>query len=128
MMLYKLTPYEMDYSQQPKSQKRVPVDRDQFYSDVLTILSDSKIDFLIGGTYALMAHTKIDRETKDLDIFCRPGDHLKILDRFRAEGYKILVPDERWLSKIVSGQNDCDVIFGLGNSLITVRDSWFEEV
>lgn len=99
----------------------------EFYRDVLKILLDSKIPFMVSGTYAVASYTGIDRKTKDLDIFCRAGDHVRILELFASKGYKTSVPDERWLAKIHKGAFFCDVIFAMANALIPVGDEWFRE-
>lgn len=99
----------------------------EFYRDVLSILLSSKIPFMISGTYAVSAYTGIDRKTKDLDITCRAGDHVKILALMEAHGYKTSVPDERWLAKIHKGAAFCDIIFGLWFAVTPVTDEWFRE-
>ena len=50
-----------------------------FYVDCLHHLTRGGTPFLLGGTYALNVFTGIDRSTKDLDVFCRPGDYPRIL-------------------------------------------------
>lgn len=99
----------------------------EFYRDVLTILLESKIPFMVSGTYAVSVYTGIDRETKDLDIFCRAGDYAKILELFAARGFKTSVPDERWLAKIHKGQFFCDIIFSLAAAMTPITDAWFKE-
>lgn len=99
----------------------------EFYRDVLKILLESKIPFMVSGTYAVASYTGIDRKTKDLDIFCRASDYVRILDVFKHRGYKTSVPDERWLAKIHKGAAFCDVIFAMANALIPVGDEWFRE-
>src|SRR5258708_2580179 len=60
-----------------------------FYADALRELSKFGVGFLVGGTYAVSAHTGITRATKDLDIFCKPADSARILERFKRLGYAI---------------------------------------
>jgi hypothetical protein len=55
-----------------------------FYAGALDILCASGIPFLIAGTYALNAYTGLRRQTKDIDVFCKPGDYPKILHLFRS--------------------------------------------
>lgn len=99
----------------------------EFYRDVLKILLDSKIPFMVSGTYAVAAYTGIDRKTKDLDIFCRSGDHIRIIELFKERGFKTTVPDERWLVKIHKGQAFVDIIFALAHALFPINDEWFRE-
>ena len=37
-----------------------------FYSEVLRLMAESEIPFLVSGTYALASYTGIDRPTKDI--------------------------------------------------------------
>jgi hypothetical protein len=98
-----------------------------FYQDVLKILLESGIPFRVGGTYAVSAYTGINRETKDLDLFCNAADYIKILNLFAQRGYKTSVPDERWLAKIYKRSYEVDIIFGLIGPMLAIGDEWFKE-
>ena len=74
-----------------------------FFTTALHELAKSGIPHLLGGTYAVSAYTGITRRTKDLDVVCKPGDGLRILERFRHLGYTIEIEDERWLAKVFEG-------------------------
>jgi hypothetical protein len=37
-------------------------------------LKESGLPFLLGGTFAVAAHTGLCRPVKDLDVFCKAGD------------------------------------------------------
>jgi len=100
---------------------------EKFYHDVLKIAVESKIPFLIGGTYAVRIYTGIVRETKDIDLFCRPGDHTRLLELFQQRGYKTPIIDEQWLAKIKKDSFLGDVIFGLAKSNTPINDQWFVE-
>ncbi len=43
----------------------------QDYKEMLSILSENKVEFLLFGAYAMAAHG-FPRATADLDIFIRP--------------------------------------------------------
>src|SRR3954447_10270967 len=43
----------------------------EFYKKVLESLQTSNIEFLVGGAFAFVRYTGIDRDTKDLDLFVR---------------------------------------------------------
>ena len=73
----------------------------EFYKDVLTLLSESKCDFLVGGGFALRLYTDLMRDTKDLDIFCKSGDCPRILKQFTDNGYETELTDARWLAKAI---------------------------
>ncbi len=100
---------------------------DEFYKECLLYLNKIKIPYLVGGTFALNAYTGMNRPTKDLDIFSRPGDYPKIVGAFNDKGFKTVITDERWLAKISRGRYFVDVIFNAGNSITPVRDDWFKE-
>lgn len=97
-----------------------------FYKEALQLLNQSGIDYLLGGGFAMSHYTGIFRDTKDLDIFCRPVDHTKILKFFSEHGYVIQLTDVRWLAKLFKGEYFIDIIFDTVNNICTVDDSWFE--
>jgi len=97
-----------------------------FYAEILRELAKSGIPFLLGGTYAVSSYTGITRATKDIDIFCKPGDGARILERFKTLGYALEIEDERWLGKVFKGEHFVDVIFASWNGTMPVTDQWFE--
>ncbi len=97
-----------------------------FYAEILRELAKSGIPFLLGGTYAVSSYTGIARATKDIDIFCKPGDGARILERFKTLGYALEIEDERWLGKVFKGEHFVDVIFASWNGTMPVTDQWFE--
>lgn len=99
----------------------------EFYADSLKILKKNNFAFLIGGTVAVNVYTGIDRQTKDMDIFCRPGDYPKIVNILGQEGVKVSVEDERWLAKGKKGNFFYDIIFGSSNVITPITDQWFKE-
>jgi hypothetical protein len=98
----------------------------ELYREALTILTQKKFNFLIGGAYALRFYTGITRDTKDLDIFCKPGDYVEILKELKHNGFKIEVTDARWIVKAFKNDFFIDFIFSTVNNLCTVDNSWFE--
>ena len=97
-----------------------------FVADAIRELSDSRIPFLLAGTFAVSAYTGITRRTKDLDIFCKASDYPRILSFFRDRGYQIGVEDERWIAKIYCGRHFFDVIFSCRATEIAITEEWFE--
>ncbi len=97
-----------------------------FFVQALRELSRFEVPFLLGGTYAVSAYTGITRPTKDLDIFCKPGDSLRILEFFKHLGFGVVIEDERWLVKVVAGEYFFDVIFAARHGSLPVSDEWFE--
>ena len=100
-------------------------DAEAFYAESLRLLGESRIPFLLSGTYAVCAYTGIQRPTKDLDVFCRPGDYPKILAFFQARGFVTEVEDERWIGKVRRGERFFDVIFNMSNATAPITDDWF---
>ncbi len=103
-----------------------PPEAQAFYEEALGLLKESGVPFLLSGTYAVTAYTGIRRPTKDLDVFCKPGDYPRILSFFQARGYRTDVEDERWIAKVwKDDKHFFDVIFAMSNGTIAVSDSWF---
>jgi len=97
-----------------------------FYGAALKSLNESGIPYLVGGAFAINHFTGIFRDTKDLDIFCRPTDYEKILRRMMGDKYEIEVHDVRWLAKVFHEGFFIDIIFSSVNNICRVDDVWFE--
>jgi hypothetical protein len=98
-----------------------------FYVQALVQLARSAtIPFLVGGAFAFERYVHIERETKDLDLFVRPGDVSRTLDFFRKRGYRVDLRFPHWLGKVHSDDHVIDVIFSSGNGVARVDDRWFE--
>src|SRR5262245_19179278 len=99
---------------------------DDFYAECLEVAKSANVPFMIGGYYAVYIHTGIRRTTKDVDIFCKPGDFPRILNKFTSLGYSTHVEDERWLAKVKRRNDLVDIIFGSSNAVAPVTDLWIE--
>jgi predicted nucleotidyltransferase len=97
-----------------------------FYQEALKQLNESGIPFLLAGAFALRAYTGIYRDTKDMDIFCKPIDYPKIVKLFTDQGYQAEITDARWLAKVFKDEHYMDIIFDTVNNICKVDDSWFE--
>lgn len=95
-----------------------------FYLEVLRLLNDCGIPFLLGGTLALSAYTGLTRPVKDLDVFCKAGDYPRILGHFSGLGFETEVKDARWIAKIRKGEWFVDVIFNARVTISPVTDAW----
>lgn len=98
---------------------------EDFYANALKLILKSGIPFMIGGTYAFRKYTGIQRTTKDLDIFCKAGDYLRVLKILQDNGYKTRIADSRWIAKAFLGKNYIDIIHGTPSGIWSVDDSWF---
>lgn len=97
-----------------------------FYKQVLLVLKDSGIPFMIGGSFAVFEYTCTTRATKDMDIYCRPRDFPEILKLFADKGYETQLYDVRWLAKVFNQEGKfIDIIFDTVNNICKVDDSWF---
>lgn len=97
-----------------------------FYKEALDILNESGVRYMLGGAFAMFHYTGIYRDTKDLDIFCKPSDYPKILKLFADKGFETHLYDVRWLCKVYRGDYFIDIIFDTVNNICRVDDSWFD--
>lgn len=104
----------------------VPPEREDFYAHGLKLLAESGYPFLLSGTFALSCYTGIVRPTKDVDVFAKPSDALKILAYFQERGVAVEMVDERWLARITRGELFMDVIFNMPTSGNPISDDWFK--
>lgn len=102
------------------------VEAQQFYKSSLELLVENNMSFMLGGGFALYHYTGIIRDTKDMDIFCKPSDYPKILKLFADHGYETQVYDVRWLAKVHRDDHYIDVIFNTVNNICLVDDAWFD--
>ncbi|HYO50727.1 MAG TPA: hypothetical protein VEW94_12825, partial [Chloroflexia bacterium] len=98
----------------------------EFYRRVLSVLMGAEVPFLLGGAYALYCYTGVSRDTKDLDVFVRPGDVQSALRALSGAGYKTEMAYSVWLAKAYHDDLFADIIFGSGNGVAIVDDAWFE--
>jgi len=101
-------------------------DAHDFYRDTLVLLSETGVDFLLGGGFAVTHYTGLQRETKDMDIFLRVADCPKVLKHFADKGFDTEFTDVRWLAKIKKDKYYTDLIFNSVHGICTVDDFWFE--
>jgi hypothetical protein len=97
-----------------------------FYRDAMEVLNRASVPFLVGGAFAFIHQAGIDKSTKDLDIFARPGDVQRLLEACAAAGYETELVFSHWLAKIRSPEGFIDVIFNSGNGVARVDDGWFD--
>jgi hypothetical protein len=90
----------------------------------LSALQDAGLDPMVGGAYALRAHTGLWRDTKDLDLFlpkARIHEALAVLER---GGFRTEMTDPLWIAKAFGGPYFVDLIFSSGNGIVSVDNSW----
>jgi len=99
-----------------------------FYKRVLQTLVGNRIEFLVGGAFAFVRYTGIDRDTKDLDLFVRRADWSKAAQALQADGFDTELTFPHWLGKAFGGRTReffVDLIFSGGNGVAEVDDDWF---
>lgn len=95
-----------------------------FYQEALELLMESGANFMLGGAFAMFQYTGIYRDTKDLDVFCKPSEYPKIMKLFGQHGYHTELTDVRWLAKVFKGDYYMDIIFDTVNNICRVDDTW----
>jgi hypothetical protein len=109
----------------PPQEFSAPESAESFYAEVIRLMTESEIPFLLSGTYALSCYTGIVRPTKDVDVFAKAGDALRILSFFKERGFDVQIVDERWLYRVTRGDLFVDVITNMPTSSTHVNDEWF---
>src|SRR6059058_6685463 len=90
----------------------------------LEVLQRGGIDPMVGGAYALRAHTGIWRDTKDLDLFVRKVQIHEALALLAKNGYRTELTDPLWIGKAFAGDYFVDLIFSSGNGVASVDAEW----
>lgn len=97
----------------------------RLFDRVIRVLVEGGVPFLVGGAYALQVYTGVRRPTKDVDLFLRATDCRRALDLLEKAGYRTELTDPVWLGKVFQGDSFLDLIFGSGNGICKVDDTWF---
>jgi len=98
----------------------------EFYLRALQVLDEAEVDYLVGGGFAMTHYTGIVRDTKDLDIFVRPGESRRTVDVLAAAGFRTQWTWPHFLAKALSETEAfIDILFNSGNGLTPVDNDWF---
>jgi len=95
------------------------------YREALVCLSNAKVPFLVGGTFALESYTGLIRRTKDLDLFVNPADRLRLMQRLADAGFRTEWRFAHWLGKAYKDSRSIDIIHSSGNGVCPVDEAWF---
>ena len=96
------------------------------FREVLTLMNQRRIPYVVSGAFALQQHTGIWRDTKDLDLFL-PSEHAPAaLQALRDDKFEVEVPDAVWLAKARRDGFFVDLITGMSNAVIVVDQSWID--
>lgn len=118
-----------DEEQLPISSSKPPEfapEQEQLFREVLTLLNESGVPYVISGAFALREHTGICRDTKDLDVFMAPEDVGTAMEFLQRNGFECEVADPVWLAKAHRGDFFVDLITGMSTGTVTVNRIWVE--
>ena len=97
---------------------------DEVYGEMLDVLNDAGVGYMIGGTAALHAYTGIWRDTKDLDLLAPAENVRPTLSTLSAAGFETEITDPCWLSKAWRGDPFADIVHANQNGLVPVEKDW----
>lgn len=100
---------------------------DKFYAEVIRLLKEAQIPFLVGGAYALREYTGINRDTKDLDLFIRRAEVESIMEVCRQAGYRAEYAYPHWIAKVFHADAFVDLIYAAGNGLLQIDETWLDQ-
>jgi hypothetical protein len=104
----------------------LPEPQRQLFREVLTLMNERGVPYVVSGAFALQEHTGIFRDTKDLDLFV-PAEHVaSALRALQEDGFETEVRDPVWLAKAHRDDYIVDFITGMSNGVISVDMSWIE--
>src|SRR5215467_686157 len=86
----------------PVSSSQPPVFSDKqesLFREVIELLEQKRVPFVISGAFALHEHTGIWRDTKDLDLFLPAREVGRALDILEKDGFETEILDDIWLAK-----------------------------
>jgi len=102
----------------------IPDAERDIYKRALEALNAAGVAYVVAGAYAIYEHTGIYRQTKDLDVFVEPQYVLNAARALHDAGFVMRLEDLHWLAKAFSGERFVDVIYGMGNSVAFIDESW----
>ncbi len=100
--------------------------QESLFREVLQLLTEQGVPFVVSGAFALQTHTGIYRDTKDLDLFLSTEDAQRAIRLLQKDGFQCEVTDPVWLAKAHRGEFFVDLITGMSNGVIKVDRSWID--
>jgi hypothetical protein len=102
----------------------IPEAERDVYRRALEALIAANVPFVVAGAYAMYEHTGIYRKTKDLDLFFEPSFVVPAARALRDAGFATRLEDPHWLGKAIWGEHFVDLIYGMGNGVAFIDESW----
>lgn len=120
----------------PKPQEAIPAtsslepvlddSQRKFFSAVLKQLNRHGVAYAVTGAFALQQYTGVWRGIKDLDVCLTSEQLAAALPALCDYPFHCEISDPVWLAKIREGDHFADLITGMSNAALLVRDSWIE--
>jgi hypothetical protein len=101
-------------------------EQEALFREVLVLMNEKHVPYVVSGAFALQTHTGIWRDTKDLDLFLPAEEVPRALQYLDDAGFATEVTDPVWLAKAWRNEYFVDFITGMSNAVITVDRSWIE--
>jgi hypothetical protein len=98
--------------------------QESLFREVIDLLEQKHVPFVISGAFALHEHTGIWRDTKDLDLFLPTREVGRALEILEKDGFETEIPDHVWLAKAKRDGFFVDLITGMSNGVIRVDYAW----
>jgi len=105
----------------------IPEGERDIYRRALEAVNAANVPYVVAGAYAIYEHTGIYRKTKDLDLFFEPGYVVAAARALRAAGFVTRLEDSHWLAKATMGDHFIDLIYGMGNGVALIDDTWMAQ-
>src|SRR5579859_3596867 len=104
----------------------LPAEQEHLFREILGLLGEKNVPYVVAGAFALQQHTGIHRDTKDLDLFLTAENAIVALHHLNEEGFHCEICDPVWLFKAHRDGFFVDLITGMSNAVIVVDDSWIQ--
>lgn len=98
--------------------------QESLFREVIQLLENNRVPFVISGAFALHEHTGIWRDTKDLDLFLPAQEVGRALQVLEKDGFETEILDSVWLAKAWRDGYFVDLITGMSNAVLRVDYSW----
>jgi hypothetical protein len=107
---------------------RIPEGEWAVYREAIRQVRSLDIPLAFGGAFALAVYTGSLRNTKDFDIYVRPGDREAVIGALTAAGlddhFDRLPYDRSWIYRGSRGDILVDAIWAMANYRAVVDDEW----
>jgi hypothetical protein len=107
---------------------KLPPERWHLYWRVMTEARRRGIPFAVGGGVAATAYAGYWRDTKDIDLYVRPGDRYSLIALLQelglADYYGQKPYDRAWIFRTYSEDTIIDVMWAMANQRARVDDAW----